>query len=143
MSPLSPEIYTWVQAVHIVGVLFWTGCLVACVQVLRSVQVTGSSDRNAVSAALMKVALMMDIGATLALITGVILILGRVTSPLKEGWMHGKLFLILILIGLHGFARARLKRYRRGSDVSVPPIVLVVTKVLIVGIVVFAVTKPF
>ncbi len=143
MSPLSPEIYRWLLTIHVIGIVLWAGGLAACSLVLHGASKTDSGNATAVAKALRPVAVFMDIGATLALVFGVILLLGVVPSPLKMPWMHVKLTLVLGLFGLHGFTRVRLKRFRTGKVSSTyPPVLVWVGMGLIAAIIVMVIARP-
>lgn len=67
-------------------------------------------------------------------------------SLLTQGWMHVKLVLVLILSGLHGYFISIGKRIDRGEAGPSPKIMKLLNEVpflIMVGIVLLAVPKPF
>ena len=64
----------------------------------------------------------------------------------KSGWMHGKLLLVLIMSGLHGVYVRRLKEF--AADKNTKPakyyrILNEVPTILVIGIVILVIVKPF
>ena len=142
---MSPETTQWITAVHVVGFLLWTGGLMSCMQFLRVHHAAGVDSREALQGTERRVALSMDIGATLAIAAGLILALGRTPSAFKEGgWLHLKLTLVVIgLLVLHGYVRVKIKKFRNGDVVALPGFLYPLTVAVIVAIVGVAVVKPF
>ena len=65
---------------------------------------------------------------------------------LKAGWLHGKLVLVVLLSGLHGYLSAERKRLAAGNSRRSSRdfrILNEVPTVLLVGIVVLVIVKPF
>ena len=83
------------------------------------------------------------LGAGLAILAGLALLLQELDIMKGAGFMHAKLTLVLALVGLHGYVRAGLKRYRTGRG-SAPPAFILPAVVGAVGlIVVLILTRPF
>jgi putative membrane protein len=64
----------------------------------------------------------------------------------KAGWLHSKLFLVLLLTGLHGYLAVERKRLASGTnkrDARYFRILNEVPTLLLIGIVILAVVKPF
>jgi putative membrane protein len=64
----------------------------------------------------------------------------------RSGWLHGKLALVLVLSGIHGIYVRRLKEF--AADRNTRParyyrILNEVPTVLMIGIVVLVIVKPF
>ncbi|MBV9075924.1 MAG: CopD family protein, partial [Methylobacteriaceae bacterium] len=65
---------------------------------------------------------------------------------LKAGWLHGKLALVLLLTGIHGFLGASLRRFAEDRNSRSPRFWRVMNEapaLLLVGIVILVVVKPF
>jgi putative membrane protein len=64
----------------------------------------------------------------------------------KSGWLHAKLALVLILSGIHGFLSARVRDFaqdRNTRSARFYRIINEVPAVLMVGIVILVIVKPF
>ena len=59
---------------------------------------------------------------------------------LRSGWLHGKLLLVVLLTGIHGYLAAERKRLANGTSTRN---VNEIPTVLLIGIVVLVVVKPF
>ncbi len=131
---------------HTFGVIVWVGSALSLGQLLCVHGKTGSGN-EALSAAERRIAMAMDIGATLALIGGICLLLVTRSAgsawALKQGWFHGKLLLLLGLFGLHGFLRVRVKRVRTGTVTPLPAWIGTLLWLLPIAIAGLAVFRPF
>jgi uncharacterized membrane protein len=69
-----------------------------------------------------RLALVMDLGATLAIAMGLWRALKVVPTEFANGgWLHMKLTAVVVcILSVHGLARARLGRLRRGEAAIVP-----------------------
>lgn len=82
--------------------------------------------------------MLMDLGATLAMVCGFSMAFGLVPNSFKTGgWLHIKLtIVVVVLLGIHGFTRAQVKRFRngavRGLPRALPYIVLAAAAVVVV-----------
>jgi putative membrane protein len=45
------------------------------------------------------------------LVLGVLLLWNRDWMPLREGWMHGKLLAVFLLLGVHGILAGHTRRF--------------------------------
>ena len=60
----------------------------------------------------------------------------------KQPWMHAKLTLVAVVIGLHGYLKVKAKRARKGEAFTAPPVfVKPMLTLLATGIVIFVITK--
>lgn len=148
--------YKWIKVVHVIGFLMWSGSLVACLMLLQQQASTTGETRSLLTEIERKFALMMDIGATIAIGAGLYMALVKLpwlaqknwfTAKGLEGksmgvWLHMKLLFVVFLIGLHGFTRVKLGKIRKGTDTTVPGFALPVALFLIAIIIVMATVKP-
>jgi protoporphyrinogen IX oxidase len=144
---MSGTALSWVLAVHVLGTFVWIGCLFALTQVLRAHEAAGPAASAAFSGLERRGALVMDIGALLAIGAAVLYLLATRSHgeawALKQGWLHAKLTGVLVLLGVHGFVRARVGRAARGEPFGVPRALHPILGLLLVAIVVLVVVKPF
>ena len=105
---------------------------------------TTSRGRDALAKLAKKAALFMDIGATFAIVFGLLMIFGIEggTALVKHPSMHIKLTLVgLGVLGCHGFLRVKLKRLTQGQGGLpgfFPPLIML----LGLAIIILAVVKP-
>lgn len=73
--------------------------------------------------------------------------LGIASGYIKTaGWLHAKLVLVLLMSGLHGFLAATTRRFAADGNTRSPKFYRMINEVptvLLVGIVILAVVKPF
>lgn len=140
------ESYLWIKAAHVIGFVVWVGGLVGL-----SVLVSSHRRINDASVADLVdlergIALLVDIGALVAVVCGVALILkGRNMGDawvMKQGWMHVKLTGVLGIIGLHGYIRVQVGKAKRGDRSGMSPVVVGVLLALFVGVVIMGVARP-
>ena len=65
---------------------------------------------------------------------------------LKAGWLHGKLLLVLILSGIHGFFTRAVRDFaadRNARSQRFYRIINEIPTVLMIGIVILVIVKPF
>jgi uncharacterized membrane protein len=126
---MSPSTVLWVNALHIVGVILWVASLTS---VLALLSVHGKVDgvaRDTLTRAERSMALLMDLGATIAIGFGLYRALGGPPpSPFKDGpWLHIKLTVVVLgVLSVHGLVRAKIKAFREGRVRPLPPVVWIV-----------------
>jgi putative membrane protein len=106
----------WTLVFHILGLVFWIGGLLIETNVLaRHTQETSAEVRQALGRLEMRLLrAMADPGAALTLVTGIILIWTNPSYFLHAAWLHAKLALVVVLIGLHAVVRSRTKAFVAG-----------------------------
>jgi protoporphyrinogen IX oxidase len=140
---MDPSIYLWVRIAHIIGIVLWVGGLLAVLSLLRvHTQVDGVA-RESLTRVEKTTAMVMDLGATLAIATGLYMALKGAKFPntafASGGWFHIKLTLVVLgPFALHGLARAKIKKFARGQLKPLPPWVVPVLILAVIGIVVMA-----
>lgn len=145
MSGLAPFLL-WLKAFHIVFVVTWFAGLFYLPRLFVYHAVTTDS----ISIERFKIMerrlyLIMTIGALLAALFGVLMLLA-VPAYLHMGWLHAKLFLVVLLIGYHFLCRQLVKRFAQDKNdhsqgwyrwFNEAP------SLLLIGIVILVVVKPF
>lgn len=64
----------------------------------------------------------------------------------REHWLHGKLLLVVLLTAVHGILAANVRRFANDANVKSPTYFRVINEVptvLLIGIVILVVVKPF
>ncbi len=106
----------WTLVFHILGLVFWVGGLLIETNILaRHTQEASPEVREAFGRLEMRLLnAMANPGALLSVTTGIILILTNRSYFLHAGWLHAKLVLVLLLIGLHLVVLSRTKSFAAG-----------------------------
>ena len=139
--------YLWLKAVHVLAIIAWMVGLLYLPRLFVYHAETGSGSPQAQTFAVMERRLMRGImlpSIIVVWITGIWLAVQG--EWWKAGWLHGKLLLVVILSGLHGYFSAERKKLAAGTSRRSSRdwrILNEVPTVLLIGIVVLVVVKPF
>ena len=140
-------LFLWIKALHVIAVISWMAAMLYLPRLMVYHCETETGSKQSETFKVMERRLLRFIATPamiLAWITG--LWLAWEAGLFREGWLHGKLTLVLILSALHGinakwvkdFARDQNRRsarfYRFANEVPT---------LLMVGIVVLVIVKPF
>jgi putative membrane protein len=142
---MSPATYQWNLALHVFGIVLWTGGMLACLRLLAAHGAAGKAAPEGLILTERRTAVMMDIGATIAMITGLYLLFRSPTSPLTSGgWMHAKLTLVVLgMLTLHGFTRVKVRKFRNGDVRPLPGFLVPVFIAVALGVIVLVEVRPF
>ncbi len=114
----------WLSALHVVGVIVWVGGLVGVLALLTAHARVDEASRGLMTLVEKRIAIVMDLGATLAIGIGLYKALRHTPNEFKHGpWLHIKLTAVALgVLSVHGFARAKIKKFSRGEVKPVPPV---------------------
>jgi putative membrane protein len=139
--------YLWLKAFHVIAVISW---MVGMLYLPRLFVYHAGVAKGTPQAALfevMELRLQRYIMLPALLVTWASgLALAIQGEWFKAGWLHSKLFLVLLLTGLHGYLAVERKRLASGTnkrDARYFRILNEVPTLLLIGIVILAVVKPF
>lgn len=123
---MSFDTYAWVKVAHIIGFTVWVGGLLSVAALLRAHEGADAASRPGMVTAARGMALIMDLGATLAIAMGLWLALKSPRFPhtafKSGGWLHIKLTLVVLgLLATHGLMRAKIGKLRRGTKTTALP----------------------
>ncbi len=114
---LSPALYPWIKAFHIVFIASWFAGLFYLPRIYVNLAM---ETEPAASARLLlmaqKLYRFMTILMIPALALGLLLLLDYGVGK-GSLWMHAKLLLVLLLIGYHHMCKSLLKKFERGENV--------------------------
>jgi uncharacterized membrane protein len=115
----------WLAAAHVVGVILWVGGLTAVLALLHVHPRIDEAGRKLLTQVEKRFAMLMDLGATLAIAVGLYRALSHTPNEFKNGgWLHIKLTAVVIcILSVHGIARAKIKKYSQGDARPLPPVV--------------------
>jgi putative membrane protein len=142
---MSSATYQWTLAIHVFGIVLWTAGMFACLRMLAAHAAVGAAAPQGLALAERRTAVLMDIGATIAILTGLYLTFFSATKPLTQGgWLHAKLTLVVLgVLGLHGFVRVKVRKFRDGDVRPLPGFVLPVLLAVVLGVIVLVRIRPF
>ncbi len=137
----------WALAFHIIGFVFWMAGMLIVTQVL-AVHTQEASPEARQALVNLEVKLLKGLahpGAALTVIAGIVVVAIQ-PDYLRQGWLHAKLFLVAILIGLDGIVYARAKAFHAGRiqlQRRECKVLHGVISVVFLGIVILVMIKPF
>jgi putative membrane protein len=142
-----PAMYEWVKALHIVAVISWMAGMLYLPRlfVYHCEAETGSKQSETFK--LMERRLLKTIINPAMIVTWLAgLYLAWAGQWFSAGWLHGKLFLVLVLSGVHGFFARCVKDFAADRNTRSQKSYRIINElptVLMVGIVILVVVKPF
>lgn len=106
----------WMLVIHLVGLVFWVGSLLAATHVLAVHTEESSAEARAALARLESKLLkgLAHPGAAIMTISGIVLLV-LLPYALQEAWMYLKIILILVLIALDLRVTFRAKAFQAGK----------------------------
>jgi putative membrane protein len=137
------ETLKYVRALHIFAVLAWGGALVGLTFILRQHSVAAEGARKDFIELEKGTAMATNIVATIAIAMGVYMLVDIPGMMSTGSWIHAKLTLVALLIGLHGFQRMRVGKYKRGEVTPNPGWIIPAVEVTLFAIVILAAARPF
>lgn len=119
---MSLDTYNWVLIAHVFGFVTWVGGLLGCLALLHVHTRVEEGARPALSATERQTAMLMDLGATLAIGAGLLLAIKGPVNEFSHGsWLHVKLTAVVLgLLSSHGIVRAKIKKFSRGEIKALP-----------------------
>jgi putative membrane protein len=136
----------WLKAFHVVAMVTWFAGLFYLPRLfVYHADTTDEISLRRFDVMERRLYAIMTIGAVATVVLGILMIVG-LPAYLKMGWLHAKLFLVAILIAYHLYCRKLVSDFAAGRNThsskwyrgfnEVP-------SVLLIGIVILAVAKPF
>jgi putative membrane protein len=139
--------YLWIKAVHVVAIISWMAGLLYLPRLFIYHTEAEAGSRQAATFAVMERRLLSIIMTPAMLVSWVVgLWLAYSGGYLGAGWFHGKLALVIGLSGVHGYFSAAARRFADGTNTKPARhwrIVNEIPTLLMIGIVVLVVVKPF
>ena len=139
--------YEWIKAVHVMAVIAWMAGMLYLprLMVYHTEAVVGSIQSETFK--IMERRLLKGIINPAMMVTWVLgLYLAWEAFGFKGGWLHAKILLVFILSGLHGYLSGRVRDFandRNTKSARFYRILNEVPAVLMVGIVILVIVKPF
>src|SRR5271169_77773 len=137
----------WALVFHILGFVFWMAGLLIVTQVLAThTTETEPEARRALQT--LEVKLLKGIafpGAIITVIAGIVVVSIQ-PSYLREGWLHAKLFLVAVMIGLNVVVYLRARAFHVGRvELKRSECMMLhgIISLVFLGILVLVMIKPF
>lgn len=139
--------YEWIKAVHVIAVIAWMAGMLYLprLMVYHTEAQTGSIQSETFK--IMERRLLKGIINPAMILTWIAgLYLAWSAFGFKGGWLHGKILLVIVLSGIHGYLSGRVRAFaedRNDKTARFYRILNEVPAVLMVLIVILVIVKPF
>lgn len=141
--------YPWLKALHIISVIAWMAGLLYLPRLfVYHAGVAAGSEASATFKVMERklLRIIMNPAAAASLLTGVLLIVNLGGVALTSGWLHAKLMLLALLIVMHVLMARWSKDFAADRNTRSGRYFRVMNEVptlLMIGIVILAVVRPF
>ena len=140
-------LYLWIKALHVIAVISWMAALLYLPRLMVYHADTDPGSKQSETFKVMERRLLRFIATPAMLIawlTG--LWMAYEAGLFREGWLHGKLVLVVLLSAVHGINAKWTKDFaadRRRRPARFYRIANEVPTLLMIGIVILVIVKPF
>lgn len=140
-------LYAWIKALHIISVTAWMAGMLYLPRlfVYHAEALAGSPQSETFK--VMERRLLKAIMTPAMIATWILgLWLAIEGGWFKTGWLHGKLALVIALSGVHGYLAATVRRFASDANTKNSRFYRVLNEVptvIMIGIVILVVVKPF
>ena len=139
--------YEWIKALHVIAVIAWMAGMLYLprLMVYHSVSEVGSEQSETFK--VMERRLLRAIMNPAMIVTWLAgLWLMWMISAWQDGWFHAKLLLVIVMSAMHGFNAVWVKEFARDERKRPQRFFRIVNEiptVLMIGIVILVIVKPF
>jgi protoporphyrinogen IX oxidase len=139
--------YEWIKAFHVMAVIAWMAGMLYLprLMVYHAEAQTGSIQSETFK--IMERRLLKGIINPAMIATWVLgLYLAWTAFGFKGGWLHGKILLVVLLSGIHGFLVGRVRDFANDRNTRSARFYRIINEIpalLMVGIVILVIVKPF
>jgi putative membrane protein len=137
----------WIKALHIIAVIAWmAGMLYLPRLFVYHCEAPAGSPQSEMLKVMERRLLRVIVNPAMIAVWILGLTLAYVTGAYADTWLQLKFVLVIALSGLHGFFAATVKRFARDANTRPQSFYRIINEVpmlLIIGIVILAVVKPF
>lgn len=141
------DLYAWVKSFHIVAVIAWMAAMLYLPRLFVYHAEAGPGSPPSETFKVMERRLLKAIMTPAMIATWVLgLWLAWQGGWFKAGWLHAKLALVLAMSGAHGYLAGAVRRFAADADTRSPRFYRILNEVptvLMIGIVILVVVKPF
>lgn len=145
------DVYVWVKALHVIAVIAW---MAGMLYLPRLFVYHVKAEKGSVQSETFKVMeyrllrAIMTPAMIAVWLTGLAMVYQWVESGAfrQAGWLHGKLLLVVAMSSAHGYLAAAVSRFARDGNLRSATFFRVLNEVptvLMIGIVILVIVKPF
>jgi putative membrane protein len=138
--------YPWIKALHIVSVIAFMAAILYLPRLFVYHSTVPSGSASDTFSLMERRLLRVILNPSLVLVWLTGLTLAYWGHFFKDGWLHAKLLLVLILSGLHGYLAGCVRRFGNGTNARSSRFYRIINEVptvIMILIVVLVVVKPF
>jgi putative membrane protein len=139
--------YDWLKAIHVLAVISWMAGMLYLPRLMVYHVDAAPGSVQSETFKVMERRLLKGIMNPAMIVTWVLgLYLAWDAFGFMGGWLHGKIFLVVLLSGVHGYLVGRVRDFaedRNTKSGRFYRIINEVPAVLMVGIVILVIVKPF
>jgi putative membrane protein len=139
--------YEWIKAFHVLAVISWMAGMLYLPRLMVYHAEAQAGSIQSETFKLMERRLLKGIINPAMIVSWVLgLYLAWSAFGFKGGWLHAKILLVFILSGIHGYLSARVRDFAEDRNDKSPRFYRIINEVpavLMVGIVVLVIVKPF
>ncbi|KPF67833.1 hypothetical protein IP69_12225 [Bosea sp. AAP35] len=141
------SMYDWIKAVHVLAVISWMAGMLYLPRLMVYHVDSAVGSIQSETFKIMERRLLKGIMNPAMIVTWVLgLYLAWDAFGFRGGWLHGKILLVVLLSGIHGYLAGRVRAFaedRNQKSGRFYRILNEVPAVLLVGIVILVIVKPF
>lgn len=141
--------YLWFKSLHLIAVISWMAGLLYLPRLFVYHADTDKGSKASETFKIMELRLMRYIMAPASVATwlfGGLMLWANWDGIMTQGWMHAKLTLVILLTGFHHACMAWRKKFARDENKRPAKFYRMVNEVptlIMIGIVILAIVKPF
>ncbi len=139
--------YEWLKALHVLAVISWMAALLYLPRLMVYHVDAPVGSQQSETFKIMERKLLNGIMTPAMIVSWVVgLYLAWAGFGLRGGWLHAKIALVLLMSGMHGFLIGRVRDFaqdRNSRSGRFYRVINEVPAVLMIGIVVLVIVKPF
>ncbi|ACA15571.1 conserved hypothetical protein [Methylobacterium sp. 4-46] len=140
-------LYLWIKAAHVVALIAWMAAMLYLPRLFVYHAGLPAGSPQGETFKVMERRLAKAIMTPAMIATWVLgLTLAWMSGAYAQGWLHAKFALVLAMSGLHGWFARMVKDFAADRNTRAPTFYRVVNEVptlLMIGIVILAIVKPF
>ncbi len=139
--------YVWIKALHVIAVISWMAGMLYLPRLFVYHCEAGTESKQSETFKVMERRLLKAIINPAMIVTWLTgLYLAWSGGWFSAGWLHGKLLLVVVLSGVHGFFARCVKDFAADRNTRSQKFYRIINEVptlLMIGIVILVVVKPF